>query len=315
MFACFFETNVPNIPFLKPKLFSFLFFFVCFRFCFHGVCFCLSVSMLVLFLSIILPCFLSCFSFCFQFMKKTLFSLQFWCFLQLSWLKGNSFFMFNVFVLVLVLSVCNLNNEVALFCVCVVCFLFLVNKTKWFPGLHLAVLFLSWLFCVFFISFKKKTKKSDTAKKTKPKMLRKKEQTKHSVSAAVFTNSVPNFGGVGYTMWFCWKHYKNRGFEHIFRKEKRQQINKIIEPKICPRLSLKSVQACCATQLDRFSAQQNVFFSDFLPFSYQNRIPPAERQKLLNKKKQYIYIYTYLFIDTYYFCLFWKRGVHQQKSR
>ena len=54
--------------------------------------------------------------------------------------------MFHAFVLAflfLVLSVCNLNNEVVLFCVCVVCFLFFfVNKTKWFSGLHFVVLFL-----------------------------------------------------------------------------------------------------------------------------------------------------------------------------
>ena len=61
-------------------------------------------------------------------MKKTLFSCNSGVFLKLSWLKGSLFFMFYAFVLAflfLVLSVCSLNNEVALFCVCVVCFLFL----------------------------------------------------------------------------------------------------------------------------------------------------------------------------------------------
>ena len=43
MFACLFETNFPNIPFLKPKLLSFLaiYFFFC---CSCFVCFSLSVS-------------------------------------------------------------------------------------------------------------------------------------------------------------------------------------------------------------------------------------------------------------------------------
>ena len=64
MFACFFQTNFPNIPFLKPKLLSFLvvYLFLLFCFCFHVLCFCLSVLMLALFL----VCFiliLSCFCF------------------------------------------------------------------------------------------------------------------------------------------------------------------------------------------------------------------------------------------------------------
>ena len=49
-------------------------------------------------------------------------------FFELSWLNGSLFvLMFYAFVLAfsfLVLSVCSLNNEVALFSVCVVCFLF-----------------------------------------------------------------------------------------------------------------------------------------------------------------------------------------------
>ena len=45
-FACLFDTNFPNIPFLKSNLLSFLpvsFFFCCCCFCFHCVCFSLSV--------------------------------------------------------------------------------------------------------------------------------------------------------------------------------------------------------------------------------------------------------------------------------
>ena len=45
MFACFFQTNFPNIPFLKSNLLSFLAvsFFCCSCFCFGCVCFSLSV--------------------------------------------------------------------------------------------------------------------------------------------------------------------------------------------------------------------------------------------------------------------------------
>ena len=45
-FACLFDANFPNIPFLKSNLLSFLpvyFFFCCCCFCFHCVCFSLSV--------------------------------------------------------------------------------------------------------------------------------------------------------------------------------------------------------------------------------------------------------------------------------
>ena len=94
MFACLLETNFPIIPFLKPKLFSFLavyFFFCCSCFCVHGVCFSLSVSMLALFLVFLCVCsvflFLSCFLFCFQSMKK-LFFPAILVFFELCWLKG-----------------------------------------------------------------------------------------------------------------------------------------------------------------------------------------------------------------------------------
>ena len=59
MFACFFQTNFPNIPFLKPKLLSFwlfIYFFCCSCFCFHCVCFSLSVFMLALFWVFFLFC-------------------------------------------------------------------------------------------------------------------------------------------------------------------------------------------------------------------------------------------------------------------
>ena len=47
---------------------------------------------------------------------------------------------------------------------------FFVNKTKWFSGLHLVVLFLFWLFCAQFLFFMpfKKTKRPDTHSKPPP---------------------------------------------------------------------------------------------------------------------------------------------------
>ena len=57
--------------------------------------------------------------------------------------------------------------------------------------------------------------------------MQKKGQTKKSVSAVVFTNSVPNFLGVGYkNIFFCWK-------------PKGQKCEKKVELKSSPRLTLK----------------------------------------------------------------------------
>ena len=64
MFACFFQTYIPNIPFLKPKLLSFwlfIYFICCSCFCFHCVCFSLSVFMLAFYLVFFCFCFVFCF--------------------------------------------------------------------------------------------------------------------------------------------------------------------------------------------------------------------------------------------------------------
>ena len=211
MFACLFETNVPNIPSLKPKLLLFwvVFFFCCVCFYFHNVCFRLYVSMLVLFLVI----FLFCFFFVFlvllsDYEKNTIFPASLVLF-ELGWLKGSLYIlMFYVFVLgflFIVLFVCSLNNEVALFCVCDVCFLFFVNKSKWFL---VCIFWSSFFFGCFvsnfiFHSFQKKTKKPDTAKAPKNKNAEK--RTSNSVSAAVFANSVSNFWGWATKMRFLLK--------------------------------------------------------------------------------------------------------------
>ena len=79
-FACLFDTNFPNIPFLKSNLLSFLAVYLCillFLFLF-SLCmfqpFCFFIVMLALFLVffVVLFCvlFVSSFLFCFQSMKK-----------------------------------------------------------------------------------------------------------------------------------------------------------------------------------------------------------------------------------------------------
>ena len=86
MFACFFETSFPNIPFLKPKLLSF------WLFLFSSVVFVLYVSALLFlcwfgFWSFFVL-FLSCFLFCFQSMKNNVFPAIL-VFFELCWLKGS----------------------------------------------------------------------------------------------------------------------------------------------------------------------------------------------------------------------------------
>ena len=70
------------------------------------------------------------------------------------------------------LFVCSLNNEVALFCVCVVCFLS-CNKTIWYSGLHLVVLFFLFYVVLLFHSFQEERPKTGHSKNKKS---RKKDQ-------------------------------------------------------------------------------------------------------------------------------------------
>ena len=115
-----------------------------------------------------------------------------------------SFWYWFLFVF-FVLFVSILDIWFALFCDCVVWFFSFKDRTTWFCCLHLVVFFPFLLFCFesclfsFSHSSRKKTpKKLDTAKKTQNQKCRKKGETKKSASAIVFTNSVPNYWGVGY---------------------------------------------------------------------------------------------------------------------
>ena len=95
MFACLFEIKFPNIPFLKPKLLSFLevyffssavlvYVFMVYVSAFLFLCWlCFGYSL------VFVLCFCFCLVSCFAFsLWKKLFFLQFWCLFELCWLNG-----------------------------------------------------------------------------------------------------------------------------------------------------------------------------------------------------------------------------------
>ena len=170
MFASFFETNFPNIPFFKPNLLYILavFCFSCFCVCFRVLCICF-----LFYVGFVLVCFvLFCFVFvvCFAVgIWKTMFSLQFQC-LELRWHKGG---LFLCYMVSLVWFGSSLNSEVVLFYVCVVFFLVFVTRLGCFLFVSCGLVsfcgVLFWFFdCfVFFIPQKNRTR---TQQKPKPKM-------------------------------------------------------------------------------------------------------------------------------------------------
>ena len=128
------------------------------------------------------------------------------------------------------LFACSLNNEVVLFCVCVVCFLF-CNKTKWVYCLHRVVLFPFVLLCfenfVFCSSPKKRPKQSGHSKTTKNKNEEKRDNS--SVCAVLFTNSVPILGD-GPNNAFLLKHCKI--LVACFGKGKWPKVSKMLSQKL-----------------------------------------------------------------------------------
>ena len=116
-----------------------------------------------------------------------------------------------------------------------------------FSGLHLVVLFLSccfvFKFC-YFVPFKEKTKNQTQQKSPKEKMQKKGQnqlaQLCSQIAFLIFWGGLQNGN-------FCWKPYKIVVSAYFEKKEKcAKNVNKV-ESKICPRLSQKSVQVCCAT--------------------------------------------------------------------
>ena len=106
--------------------------------------------------------------------------------------------LYDSVVLLLVLFVCSLNNEVVLFCVCVVCFLFFVTRLSGFLVCILWSYFLSCCFVliVFLFSFPLKRTKTGHSNPPPKKNIAEK-RVSFSVSAVVFANSVPNFFAAG----------------------------------------------------------------------------------------------------------------------
>ena len=149
MFACFFETNSPNILFLKPKLLSFVSLFL-----FSSVVFVFVLMVYVsAFLFLCWICFWHFFVFVLFLVLLSIYEKDnilpaILVFFELCWLKGSfGFYVFVLACLLLVLFVCSLNNEVTLFCVGVVCFLFFVTRLCGFPVCLLWSCFVSVVLC------------------------------------------------------------------------------------------------------------------------------------------------------------------------
>ena len=153
--------------------------------------------------------------------------------------------LFLLFV-VIVLFVCSLNNEVALFCVCVVCFLFVTRLCGFLVCISWSCFFL--LFCVQFLFFILLKKDQKNGHSTNPQTNKKNWKRKKSVSAVVFTNSVPNFWGWATKLHFCRKPYKIEG-QHILKKG-----NLLIVKKALDRLLTQKKQ-----ELDRFLTLQHIY--------------------------------------------------------
>ena len=96
--------------------------------------------------------------------------------------------------------------------------------------------------------FKKETPQKGTQQKPPKQKCRKNGRTKNSVSAVVFTNSVPNllYGGGGLQIVFAESPIKIGVSANLEKGKKGQKCEKG-RVKICPRLSHTSVQVCCAT--------------------------------------------------------------------
>ena len=113
-------------------------------------------------------------------------------------------------------------------------------------------------FCCFVLNFvlslssQKKTPKNGHSKNQKNKNAEKKDKQRKSVSAVVFTNSVPNFGGWATKCDFCWKPYRSRGLSTFWEGKK--------GPKMWKGLSWKSVQGW-VENLSNYVAQHN--WTDF----------------------------------------------------
>ena len=166
-FACLFDTNFPNIPFLKSNLLSFwLFHFSSVVLVFVYIVYVSAFLFFCCYVGFVFGVFFLCFVFVFFLVllsvyEKKQFSLQFWSFFWVMLIKRVVWFLCFMFLflfvfLVLFLSI--LKNSFVLFASVLLIF---CHKTKWSSCLHLVVL-LPFFCClvlnfVFFHSSQKKT--------------------------------------------------------------------------------------------------------------------------------------------------------------
>ena len=136
--------------------------------------------------------------------------------------------MFWLVFVFLVLFVSSLNNWFVLFCVCVVWFFFFEAGLS---GFVVCILWSSFLFCCFvlsfvFLSFLSKIWQTQTQQNDKKKQNAEKKQIYFSVSAVVFTNSVPHFLGVGLKIKILAENPIEWWFQHILKNKKAQKHQK-----------------------------------------------------------------------------------------
>ena len=136
MFACFFETNFPNIPFSKPTCFHFgcSVCFCWFCLCFHMFCFCFSVLCWLWFWYVFLLLFCVCFVYCFFADYESIDFPAILVFFESCWLECSLFYAL-VFCCCFFLYFCFCFHSKQRSCIasCLCCLLsFLCNKTKWF---------------------------------------------------------------------------------------------------------------------------------------------------------------------------------------
>ena len=144
---------------------------------------------------------------------------------------------------------------------CLVSLLKNLNRTKWFCCLHLVVIFPFLLFCFEFWIFsfcdfsvlsKKDPPKKGHSKNPKSKNAQKTDKKK-SVCAIVFTNSVPNFLGVGLKMQIFAENNINIVVSAYFEKLKRAKNVEKVVPKIDLSTSLSTDPWCLDSEQSRGS--------------------------------------------------------------
>ena len=207
MFACLFETNIPNIPFLKPKLLSLLaiyFFLLLFLFlfswcmfqpfCFYvGFVFGILLFFICVFVFVLLLVLLSIYE------KKKLFSCNSGVLDML--LRRVVCFLLCFMFLFLFVFLCCLFPFIEFICIILFLCCCFCHKAKWSSCLHLVVLLpflffvvLFWI-CFLFFSFLSKKRPPKNRTQQKPKNAKMQKNGQKTVSAIVFTNSVLYFLG------------------------------------------------------------------------------------------------------------------------